>query len=168
MKEIKRILSLILCFVMVVGLMPAFAVNASAAGEAGDDASIGSDVNDAADNAEETLALSEGLTTLAEDGWTPVTQKGEYGVSSPVYKLTNQLSAGTSYLIVNSNAAGDGFALANDGGDAQAVPVTVKSDSNGAYIELEDTEDVLWTVAVPVEAIPLPTAVITCTVISPS
>ena len=44
MKEIKRILSLILCFVMVVGLMPAFAVNASAAGEAGDDASIGSDV----------------------------------------------------------------------------------------------------------------------------
>ena len=151
MKEIKRILSLILCFVMVVGLMPAFAVNASAVEEAGDDASIGSDVNDAAGNAEETLALSEGLTTLAEDGWTPTTAEGEWEVpvtvKKTVYKLATQLSSGTSYLIVNSNTAGDRFALANDGGNAQAVPVTVKSDSNGTYIELEDAANVLWTAA---------------------
>ena len=141
MKEIKRILSLILCFVMVVGLMPAFAVNASAAGEAGDDASIGSDVNDAAGNAEETLALSEGLTTLAEDGWTPTTAEGAWEVpvtvKKTVYKLATQLSSGTSYLIVNSNTAGDRFALANDGGNAKAVPVTVKRDNSyGTYFEL--------------------------------
>lgn len=64
-----------------------------------------------------------------------------------VYVLTSSVSAG-SYLIANSNTAGNGkFLLANNNGSVAATGVTIKSDGEiGTYIELDDAADELWTV----------------------
>ena len=77
------------------------------------------------------------------------TGRGETTTTEPktVYVLTSSITAGNDYLIVNGNAAGSYYALANNNGSVAATGVTIKSDDEiGTYIELEDATDELWTV----------------------
>ena len=78
------------------------------------------------------------------------TGSGETTTTEPktVYVLTSSITAGNDYLIVNGNAAGSYYALANNNGSVAATGVTIKSDDEiGTYIELEDATDELWTVS---------------------
>ena len=60
-----------------------------------------------------------------------------------VWKLTSNVTAGT-YLIVNTNAAGSGYALLNNNGTVSAVAVNVVNDGTNTYIEL-DNSGAVWT-----------------------
>ena len=68
-----------------------------------------------------------------------------------VYVQKSTLTSGNSYLIVNSNSAGNTnrYALSNTNGEIASTEVQIKSGSiNGStrtYIELNDATDELWT-----------------------
>jgi hypothetical protein len=124
MKEIKRVLSLVLCFVMLVGLVPAFAVNASAAGETGDAASTDSTAPDevvtveSTEDSGESDALASGEILSGDDLIAVYAEGAEESLTAPgkgqgtvitkktIYKLVSGLTDGGEYLIVNSNSAG--------------------------------------------------------------
>ena len=82
----------------------------------------------------------EGESNEVEVGDVTVTKK-------TVYVLTNQIENNKSYLIVNSNSAGNNrYALRNNNGTVASTNVTVKNDSSiGTYIELDNADTVLWT-----------------------
>lgn len=69
-----------------------------------------------------------------------------------IYQLTNTLTAGEEYLIVNSNSAGSRYALGHNGTTIARDAVTVKAAATGistaAYIEATDVDATsVWTVA---------------------
>ena len=78
MKEMKRILSLVLCFVMLVGMMPAIALSADAAGEVVDAALFFSDLHTTASSykEQEIEAVMEGVKTSGLD-FSTVTSVGD-------------------------------------------------------------------------------------------
>ena len=94
------------------------------------------------------------ITTEAADDvrpsgneWVTLT---EPSTGETIFKLTDSLTAGKKYVIVNSNAAGDANAvnlvISQYGGAAsiQSTDVAVISDSNGTYIKAPATS-VQWT-----------------------
>ncbi|MDO4413612.1 MAG: S8 family serine peptidase, partial [Erysipelotrichaceae bacterium] len=65
-----------------------------------------------------------------------------------VYKLTNTITSGGKYLIVNTNSAGSGYALGHSGSNVAADAVSIKADGNDRYIELSDVDSTsVWTVS---------------------
>ena len=70
MKEIKRVLSLILCFVMVVGMMPVFVLNAEAAtGALVDTAVIFSDLHIGTNDTDKEALLQGVLNAIVGNGY---------------------------------------------------------------------------------------------------
>ena len=95
-----------------------------------------------------TYVVGEG-TTIETGSQNATTESTTTTTTKTVYVLSNSISSGNKYLIVNGNSAGDGYyALANNNGTVAATGVTIKTDSSiGTYIELDDATDELWTVA---------------------
>lgn len=122
--ERKRILSLILCAVILVGLLP---TNIWAA--------MGSVAN-TAEQDEKSVEISTTTTSTT---------------TKTVYVLTTNISSGNSYLIANKNASGSAELLKNNNGSVSSTTVTVQygnvddDNDNETYIELDDAANELWT-----------------------
>lgn len=69
---------------------------------------------------------------------------GNSGVEKTVYVLTDSLTNNGEYLIVNTNAAGNGYAMKHSSGTKGVVAVTIQASDAGNYIELNDSTAV-WT-----------------------
>ncbi len=61
-----------------------------------------------------------------------------------VWKLTSDLSNNGTYLIVNADDEGSGYALLNDNGSISSVAVKVQNDGTDTYIVL-DNANAVWT-----------------------
>lgn len=88
--------------------------------------------------------VGEGLEEVFE------TESGNAVVEStiqtiPVWKFTDSLTSAGTYLIVNRNSEGPGYALLNNSGSLGSASVTVVNDStNDPYIIL-DNDSAVWT-----------------------
>ena len=151
MKETtKRILSLVLAFVMVLGLVPMLSLNAGATGEVSEPAATGSDApDDAVTDATDEDSGESDLIEVYADAPLTAAGKGEGTTitKKTIYKLVSSLTAGEAYLIVNSNSVGNNrYALA---ASTTGVAVTVKAaDTISDAVYIEDKGSALeWTAA---------------------
>ena len=68
--------------------------------------------------------------------------------TTTIYQLTDQLEAGGEYLIVNTNEAGDGFALGHNETAITSVDVKKYSNDENLYIKADDVNATsVWTVS---------------------
>lgn len=68
--------------------------------------------------------------------------------TTTIYQLTDQLEAGGEYLIVNTNEAGDGFALGHNETAITSVDVKIYSNDDNLYIKADDVNTTsVWTAA---------------------
>lgn len=66
--------------------------------------------------------------------------------TTTIYQLTDQLEAGGEYLIVNTNEAGDGFALGHNETAITSVDVKIYSNDENLYIKADDVNATsVWT-----------------------
>ena len=66
--------------------------------------------------------------------------------TTTIYQLTDQLEAGGEYLIVNTNEAGDGFALGHNETAITSVDVKIYSNDENLYIKADDVNTTsVWT-----------------------
>ena len=129
MERVKRVVSLILCFVMVFGLLPMHAFAAEG----------------------ETEPVNDTTNQVAPIAETSDPVKGNL-VGSKVYTLdTNGISADKDYLIVNTRPnsnTGTGSALTNKNGSVDGTSVTIVrtgSYNNYVYtISVEDDTNIAW------------------------
>lgn len=113
MNKLNRMISLLLCAVILVGLLPTgvWAV---------DNITLGN----------QSIVVDDTTTTVK------------------VWRKVDSISAGGTYLIVNSNTAGEGHLLTNNGGTVADTTVVISGDTNGAYILNSDVEaNVSWVVS---------------------
>ena len=66
--------------------------------------------------------------------------------TTTIYQLTDQLEAGGEYLIVNTNEAGDGFALGHNETAITSVDVKIYSNDENLYIKADNVDTTsVWT-----------------------
>ena len=159
METFKRVVSLLLCFVMLVGVVPFGAMaTETTEPETTEVAPVVEEVTDSTDPTGETEEVTdeEHQPAVQADDENQVPQNangsGTVTTKKTVYVLTNSIytnNTDNQYLIVNSKTAGDYQALANDNNKVGSTAVKVQTDSNiGTYIELDDATDELWTTSV--------------------
>ena len=74
----------------------------------------------------------------------PVT--GAQAATSATYRLTDSITAGKQYVIVNRNTDGTGAAISRSSSSSYTASVTVSSDSTGAYVTT-GTDAIIFTAA---------------------
>ena len=166
----KRLVSLVLCLMMVVGMVPmnvfaAEATEETAAPAPVEAAAASSDISQAfqaSGDITSTLnqgdaAIDGGEAVVPDVYSVPDAQANEedgtvtipaYDVvyNSNVYQLANTITSG-DYLVVSTNAAGNGIALMKSGTSLTAYAVVVENDKNGVpTIKVEDSTNIKWTV----------------------
>ena len=155
METFKRVVSLLLCFVMLVGVVPFGAMaTETTEPETTEVAPVVEEVTDSTDPTGETEEVTdeEHQPAVQAEGETEaksneVTLDGKTTTTKTAYVRTDSISANNSYLIVDGN----GNILMNNSGSVGNVKETIKTDKNNkSYIELSDTTSttsVLWKVA---------------------
>lgn len=149
MKKMKRAVSMLLCLVMLIGLLSEGVY--VKADTTTDRSASDTELDGSADELSSALGgrSADATITLGNSGTGETADAGTAEVpgskqSKNVYQLTDSLEAGKQYLIVNTNAAGQGYALQNNSGAVGAVGVTTVAGGGTVYIESAGT-DVLWT-----------------------
>ena len=100
--------------------------------------------------AEGTAMITASMTigdTVYSAVCTVIVTKKKYQPNGNAFVLTDHFEDGQEYLILNTDQAGTGIALKNDGETVSAASLEIRSDrQNGTYVLRKDTDDsVVWT-----------------------